>query len=435
MEQITKLTHLDGGIADLQLVHSWFQVAQDSQLCGVTNLDPCAAKDFAGETHERLPQDEAVEARGDDQGDLLRQRHPEEHAAEGAAAHADVSGGVGVGDERERLQDGAALEQAVEVLGVDADEAEAELPEVREDVGAARAAGDAREGPEREVEAAEGRDAEDIDGEEQVERVGAVGEDEVLDAIGGEEAEPVGEHRPVGGHVAAGEVDAEVGAPVGGEDAGHAGGGRGQVDAVGVAAPEVLVGDVEEVDVVEDQRRGRPDAAPARGEHGGARRVPGREAGHDVGEQRARKAADAVIAAAATARRGREGAVGCGEGRRGGEAGEDDAHDALHGVRRLLHGVGAHRPSHDVVQVRTGTVARSRVAGALGSSHPAGGDQRRHCRRLAASRSGRPVPRKREGERRGDEDEMGEPEKRRQDDMWAQFSYFMMSFIRASLII
>ena len=70
-----------------------------------------------------------------------------------------------------------------------------------------------------------------------------------------------------------------------GEDAGD---GVGDGAPVGAEAQGAvgLVRVREEVGIVEDKRRGGPDAAPARGERGRAGGVLDGEAGDDVGEQR-----------------------------------------------------------------------------------------------------------------------------------------------------
>lgn len=216
----------------------------------------------------------------------------------------------------------------VDVPGLDLGSAESNLLEAGEHGGAAsREGGGVRELPEAEVEGAQGGDVEDVEGEGQGAGEGAVDEDKVLDSPRGDDPEPVLENAEAHGqlHEAAGEAhEADGAAPAAVEDAGDGVGDGWPVDGRGAAAAAAVAED-EEVGVVEDERRGDPDAAPAPGERGGARCVLGGEARHDVGEHRAREAADAVLAAAAAA-----GAVGATEGTggaegRGGEAGEDDA--------------------------------------------------------------------------------------------------------------
>jgi len=182
---------------------------------------------------------------------------------------------------------------------------------------------------------------EDVDGEAQGAGEGAVDEDEVLDSPRGEDPEPVLENAVARGqlHEAAGEAHEADGAPVPADDAGDGVGDGWPVDGRGAAAAAAAVAEDEEVGVVEDERRGGPDAAPAPGERGGARCVLGGEARHDVGEHRVREAADAVLAAAAAGAVGATGGTGGAEGR-GGEAGEDDTYDVLHlhdGLRSHSH--------------------------------------------------------------------------------------------------
>lgn len=92
----------------------------------------------------------------------------------------------------EALQDGAVGEDEVEVPVLHGDAVEAELPEVGE-AGAAREGGGVRELPGAEVEAAEGREGEHRGGEGDVQGPAAVHEDELADALDGEEVEPARE--------------------------------------------------------------------------------------------------------------------------------------------------------------------------------------------------------------------------------------------------
>ena len=214
----------------------------------------------------------------------------------------------------------------VDAPGVDCDAAEANLAEAGEHGGAAREAGGVREAPVGEVEGPDGGDAEDIGREGQEFGHGAVDEDEVLGPALGEAAEPVLEHAQACGecHAAAGEAHAADGAAVGADGAGDGVGGAEPVEAAGAGEG------AEEVGVVEDERRGGPDAAPAPGERGGARGVLGGEARHDVGEHRVREPADAVLGAAAAVAAGEGAGATGGRVGRGGEAGEDGTHDLLH---------------------------------------------------------------------------------------------------------
>ncbi|BAS72986.1 Os01g0595725, partial [Oryza sativa Japonica Group] len=292
---------LDDGVGDLEHVDSWLQVAEHLELWGVADLDPGAeiTADTAG-AGAPVPQDEPLEPRGDDHGELLRDGHPEEHAAEAAAADADVGLRVVADDERERLQRGAALEQAVEVLGLDVGAADAELDEVGEDVGAgAEVLGVGERPPEAKVEAAEGGDAEDIGGGLDPYRPGMEeDEDELLDALGGEDAEPARERGgAAGARVAAGvrEADAPERARVRGEDAGDGVRDARRGDWARVGGERR--GDVarSEAAVVEVERDGGPDAAPAGGDRGGAGGVLGGEARDDPAEERVGEPADAVL--------------------------------------------------------------------------------------------------------------------------------------------
>jgi len=89
----------------------------------------------------------------------------------------------------------------------------------------------------------------------------------------------------------------------------------------------------EEVGVVDEERGGGPDAAPARGEDGGARGLLGGEARDDVGEERVREVADVVLAVADRRRMERGGGVraDAARGLRGVGGGEGEA---------LVFGVG-----------------------------------------------------------------------------------------------
>jgi len=104
--------------------------------------------------------------------------------------------------------------------------------------GAAREAGHVGELLEGEVEAGELGHVEERggDGLLGLERPRVVDEEELLDALVGEELEPAHELGPVLIHVAAGEADAAERARVRGEDAGNCGGndtGAGAVEVVG----------------------------------------------------------------------------------------------------------------------------------------------------------------------------------------------------------
>ena len=233
---------------------------------------------------------------------------------------------------------GATLEEVVDVRGLDVGAAEPELEEVGEDnVTAVEGLGAPGElVPEAEVEAAEGGDAEDVGGDFRLEGPARADENEVVDALGREDAEPVARERAAVARrrvpADVGEADAAEGARVRGEDAGDSVGDGAPVGAEAQGAVVGLVRVLEEVGVVEDERRGGPDAAPARGERGGAGGVLDGEAGDDVGEQRVRQAADAVLVGLGStddgAGGGGNGAFGGRGDGLGGDAGEDLFHDA-----------------------------------------------------------------------------------------------------------
>ncbi|BAS72992.1 Os01g0596425, partial [Oryza sativa Japonica Group] len=223
---------------------------------------------------------------------------------------------MAVEGEREALQHWAAGEQMVEVPGAHDGVPNVELQEVGEDVGAAGEARGGREIPVADEEAAESGAAEDVGGEGHIEVVdGNVDEDEVLHALGGDEARPLGELGTVEREHAVLDVDDAEGARVTGEGAAD---GR---DARGLAGGE------EEIGVAEDERRGAPDAPPAGGERRGASRVLDGEAGDDVAEKVVGERADAVLAAVALGG-GKRGAVS--GGGMAGEPPQDLPDDVAH---------------------------------------------------------------------------------------------------------
>ena len=175
--------------------------------------------------------------------------------------------------------------------------------------------------PDADVEAGEGGDPEERVGEGHLPRARAVDEDELLDALGGEQTEPALELGLVRVHAGGDEVDAAEGPRVRGEGVRHGGGdGRRVGGRRGPVVQEVRVGD--------DERRGEPEPAPARGEHGGARGVLEGEAGDDVAEERVGEAADAVDAVGRASAAGDE-AGGGGDGRVG-DAAVDVRQEMLH---------------------------------------------------------------------------------------------------------
>ena len=185
----------------------------------------------------------------------------------------------------EDLKHGARGEQEVEVAVLQGDGAEDELMQPGEG-GTAREGGGVDEPPCAEVQAAEGGAAEESGGEAQAfEGRGAVDEDELLDALGGEELEPAREHGavPVDGlHEPAGEADERERPGVRAEGCGD-GAAHGARDGAGARGPALGAAAGEEVGVDEDERRRAPDAGPALGERGGSRGVPGREAATATG--------------------------------------------------------------------------------------------------------------------------------------------------------
>ena len=191
-------------------------------------------------------------------------------------------------------------------------------------------AGRVRQLPEADVEADEGAgDGEERVGEGHVAGPGAVDEDEVLDALGGEEVEPARELGMVRAHVAAHEVDTAEGPRMRLEDGGDGGGDGRRVGRRG--GPGVVVGP--EVGVDQVGLRGAPDRAPAGGERGGARGVGDGEAADDVAQERAGEAADAVEAVG-----GGDGgeAPGVGEGEVGDEVEADVGEQLLRCLVKLV---------------------------------------------------------------------------------------------------
>ena len=167
--------------------------------------------------------------------------------------------------------------------------------------GTTREGGGVDEPPCAEVQAPEGGAAEESGGEAQaLEGQGAVDEDELLDALGGEELEPASEHGAVpvdGFHEPAGEADEGerpgVRAEGGGDGAAH-----GARDGVGARGPALGAAAGEEVGVDEDERRRAPERAPPGGERLRARAILGGEERDDVAEDLVGEKADQIGAGA-----------------------------------------------------------------------------------------------------------------------------------------
>lgn len=290
-------------------MNSWLQVTEHPQLGCRSNLHlhRKASNFIFTRSRGSFKEDEPLQERGVHHGDLLLNHgQPEEHAAQAFAPELDALGRL-VEDKREGLQSRAAGEHVVEALVGDGCDEHGELPEVREDVGAAREARGVRERPEAQEEALERGAAEDVGGQGLGGGGGVadiVGDDEILDALGGEKARPLGESALVAREPAAEEGDGAEGARVVGEDAGDGGAG--------------------EVGVADDERGGAPEMAPPGGKGGGAGGVLGGEAREDAPEEVVRENADTVLAI--VARGGGEGGRPC-DGV--GSAGEPP-HDLLH---------------------------------------------------------------------------------------------------------
>lgn len=154
---------------------------------------------------------------------------------------------------------------------------------------------------------------------------GAVAEDELVDALGGQELEPAREHGVVridGLHEAACETDEGEGPRV------RAKGGR---DGFPKRRARRRRGAGEGVGVDEDERRGAPETSPARGERGGAGPVLDGEAGDDAEEDVVGEAADMAYSVAVFGIL----SGGAGEGRRGEGGVEEAEHRVLPAVQRL----------------------------------------------------------------------------------------------------
>lgn len=309
---------LDDGSADLKLILSQLEVSKQEQRGGMGNLDPVLqALRFIS------PQEQPLEARGVDDGEAVQLAAVDLQAAQAVADEAETKWKKEA-FKAEDFQHGAPGQDELDVPGIDVDAAEAELAEAGER-GAAREAGRRGEPQEAEVEPRQRPHAEKRGGEVLVDlQRRAVDEEELLDALDSEELEPPRDAGAVSVHVAAGEVGAAERAAVRGEDDGDGGSGGVGVGALD-AARDVVRGRREEVGVVEDERSGEPDGAPAVGQRGGARGVLDGEARDDVAEERVGEAAEAVgatavggvgegaEAAADRDRRGWKGAVDGGE--------------------------------------------------------------------------------------------------------------------------
>jgi hypothetical protein len=129
------------------------QVTEYCELRSIAYLDLDGHSRLRG---VRAVKDEPLHLRSGNDGDLVHQGMPEQHAPESVAADADAIGQAVIGDEREDLKLGAAGEHVIQVAILHDALADAELPEVREDVRAAwRAVAGEGEEPDTEVEAAE----------------------------------------------------------------------------------------------------------------------------------------------------------------------------------------------------------------------------------------------------------------------------------------
>ena len=310
----------DNRVSDLYGMFPWLQVPEHCQLGGVSNLHPGAQ---AAGTLYCLRQDEPFQTRGVHHRDILHPGVADLDAPEAVADEVEVHA-LRASLDVEDLQDGAPGDDGVDVPVLHFDAAEAELPEVGE--GDAAEAGRVRELPEADVEAGEGGDGEDHAREGHIGRPRAIDEDELLDALGGEETEPAPEVGLARTHAVVDEVDAAEGPRVRGEDAGDGSDDGGVVGGGPGAAGEVGID--------EDERRRAPDPAPARSEHGGTGGVLGREARNDVAEEPLGETADAIDAVGG----GREagGEVGVGVDGRVREIGVDDRHELLHRQVQLV---------------------------------------------------------------------------------------------------
>ena len=167
-----------------------------------------------------------------------------------------------------------------------------------------------------------------------VQRHCAVDKNEFLDGLSGEVLEPECDLVPVRLHRSAEEVDTAEGAWVRGEDGGHRVGEATRVSAEAereVAAADPDGGGGEEVGVDEDERRRVPDAAPARGEHGGARGILDGESGDDAAEDPSWEETDAVDPIGGSRRDGAGEGGGVG-GRRVREVDEGALRQCEHGL-------------------------------------------------------------------------------------------------------
>lgn len=170
-----------------------------------------------------IPQDQPIKGGRATHVKVLADGLPEVDMNNTLAADVDVCAAVGVGNDGKHLEHRATLDHVIYAFTVKGDVVESKVSEVGEDVWSAREIGHggARKRPEAEVEAACIGAAKDVDGEAQVRVSGEtspfreVDEDEVFDALLGEEAGPlallqigVHPHRP------AGEVDGAEGPAV-----------------------------------------------------------------------------------------------------------------------------------------------------------------------------------------------------------------------------
>ena len=258
--------------------------------------------------------DDPLQQRGGDDGDLLRHGVPEHDAPEASAAEAHLRGHAGAEHEDEGPKHGATRQHALEVLLLDDAAAEHELPQAgqrRRDGGGAGRVG---EPPVRDPEALERAALEERVGEQVELRPGDVVEDELLSSLGGEHADPAPEDVLVGVAEVARQAHGAEGTRVGAHGVGDGGGDRAHV--AGVAE--------DELHVVEDKRVGGPEPAPPGGEHRRARCLLDREEGDDAGQDVVGQAADDVRAPVGI----RGGVVARNAAGSRGEAGEEPPHQA-----------------------------------------------------------------------------------------------------------
>jgi hypothetical protein len=266
-------------------VNSCVQVAENPQVVCTSYVNDAHATD------RRVQQDEALQERRVHHGEVLRPGQPNAQAPEALAAEMDAL--VLNAGEREGVQNGAGGDQVVQVQFSHVDAYQLERPEMgKEDAGEA-----VGELPEGQGEALERRAAEDVGrkahgfgrvpGSRRAAEVGKedclVEEGELLGALGGEEARPVGELTVQIIESALAEADGAEGATVISEDSSDAGGTL----------------ELGKAGIVEDEQGGAPEVAPAGGESGGAGAIRDGELGDDVTEEVVVEGVDSALAVAA----------------------------------------------------------------------------------------------------------------------------------------